>query len=379
MRLSSRLTLVIATFEVLALAWTARGAITYTDLYTLGKPDPTAYSLISPQRAQSGAGQFVGTGRRTDGSSVGILWTPQNPNGTPFETAGVTTTGLSATDGTRQVGSVDTRAAVWAGSSTTFSELHPAGATRSFAVALDGNQYGGNATFNGVSHAYWWTAATPEAGIGLSPGSAYASSGVVAIRGGQQAGLARLASSQRLNAMVWNGTAASVVNLNGSLTESQAYGTDGHRQVGSGVLNGSQTSHALMWAGTAGSVTDLHPAGYQISVASGIDGERQIGFARRTNAPAGVGSHAIFWTGSADSAINLGELLGSEFTESFPTAIIGDTVYGFARDTAGQIHAIAWAVPEPAVCGVAVIGLVVLRRRRRINRPAFESTPATAD
>ena len=57
------------------------------------------------------------------------------------------------------------------------------------------------------------------------------------------------------------------------------------------------------------------------------------------------------------------------FTTSFASSISGDTIYGYATDTAGNYHAIAWTVsaPEPAglaLAGVAAVGLLGRRAKR---------------
>jgi hypothetical protein len=95
----------------------------------------------------------------------------------------------------------------------------------------------------------------------------------------------------------------SVVNLNPLFIgeTSQALSINGHQQVGRGtaLTQSINEDHALLWSGTAVSVVDLTPKGFDEAIADGISGNQQVGV--------GVGSathynhHALLWTGSADS------------------------------------------------------------------------------
>src|SRR6516164_4460025 len=62
-----------------------------------------------------------------------------------------------------------------------------------------------------------------------------------------------------------------------------------------------QQYHALLWRGSAGSLVDLHPAGYNGSIAYAADGNVQAGSAWTS----GIGSHATIWSGSASSVVDL--------------------------------------------------------------------------
>lgn len=81
--------------------------------------------------------------------------------------------------------------------------------------------------------------------------------------------------------------------------ESYGYATNGEEQVGIG--DGSATrgeAHALLWHGTAASVVDLHaflPSGFVHSSALAIDAAGDIvGSASHLTGPSGD-SHAILW------------------------------------------------------------------------------------
>jgi hypothetical protein len=78
------------------------------------------------------------------------------------------------------------------------------------------------------------------------------------------------------HALLW--TSHGLVDLNPSAFEwSAGYATDGAQQVGYGYPSGATGYHALLWSGTADSVVDLHPmTGYTSSSASGVGGGQQL-------------------------------------------------------------------------------------------------------
>jgi hypothetical protein len=126
-------------------------------------------------------------------------------------------------------------------------------------------------------------------------------------------------------AVLWRGTAASAVDLHptnlSGFSESFAYGTDGTRQVGmaggdASFFGGSNT-HAILWSGTADSAVDLHPtllAGFDTSKAVAISGLEQVG----SGSGSGTGGkeHALLWHGSAASAVDLNPTLLSDIDSS---------------------------------------------------------------
>jgi probable HAF family extracellular repeat protein len=80
----------------------------------------------------------------------------------------------------------------------------------------------------------------------------------------------------------------------GEFESSYAYGTNGTQQVGYG-WSWTTGDHALLWNGTAASYVDLHqflPAGFIYSDAMGIDGYGNIvGYAQNSSGY----THAILW------------------------------------------------------------------------------------
>jgi len=88
-------------------------------------------------------------------------------------------------------------------------------------------------------------------------------------------------------------------------------------------------SHALLWTGTAGSAVDLNPLAFSSSASNGVAGGQQVGLASTGIGIWGVGrlgiefgtTRAIVWTGSAASAVNLHNFLPAYFNGSTAQAI----------------------------------------------------------
>src|SRR5207302_5999566 len=101
------------------------------------------------------------------------------------------------------------------------------------------------------------------------------------------------------------------------------YGIGGGLQVGSGTPTSSSISHALLWSGTAGSVVDLHPSSYTGgSEAFGVSGGTEVddGFIS-----VGGAGHALKWTGAAASFV----VLNGTFSMSAACGISGSAIVGF--------------------------------------------------
>lgn len=151
------------------------------------------------------------------------------------------------------------------------------------------------------------------------------------------------------------------INLNPTnltFAVSDAVATNGSKQVGYGAATvNSAPRHALLWSGTADSAVDLTPTnltGYSDSVALGIspDGATQVGFA--DGSATGNHEHAMVWTGNGSTAVDL-HPASSSFTDSQATATNGVFTVGVAYNgttfdspNAAQVpfgyggHAMAW-------------------------------------
>ncbi|MFN7395582.1 MAG: hypothetical protein ACK5UW_01350 [bacterium] len=253
------------------------------------------------------------------GTAAHAQWSVTN-----LHPAGATYSYASAASGGRQAGYLEdlggvNRASLWSGTAASLVDLHPAGSTFSFAYAISGGQQAGYAYVGGVFRASLWSG-TAASWVDLNPDPTGFSI-AYAISGGQQAGIVAVGGAVR--ASLWSGTAESWVDLNptGS-TESSAYAMSGGQQVGYTIVQG--IGRASLWSGTADSWVDLHaylPAGFSSSVASGISSD-------------GVNTYVAGW--------------------------------GYNPVT-NRNEALLWtqAVPTPGAVGLLGLGGVVAARRRR--------------
>lgn len=151
------------------------------------------------------------------------------------------------------------------------------------------------------------------------------------------------------HALLWDLSTQNVVDLGKDV---QAFGIGGGMQVG--VRFGSKGSMAGYWTGNRNSFINLHPRGYDASVASDTDGKVQVGYVgvdvrvRHEARPRKVRfNSAVIWTGSED----VYEGLFSPYEQSFAKEIEGDTIVGHGNDmdvrlTYGPSHAVAWVGPS---------------------------------
>ena len=209
--------------------------------------------------------------------------------------------------------------------------------------------------FDGPTHALLWQPGVTMA-VDLQNGAE--ATVAVAAGGGEQVGYGGKSGSgsqlSETKAMLWKGSASSFVWLHpqkGFLT-SQAVATDGTQEVGSGlatplVRTDPAHSHALLWFHTAVSVVDLHPAGFDDSYATGVSETKQVGWGRLVS-PSGVTTtHALVWSGSAGSAIDLDQFLSAGYDGAQATGIdTGGTIAGTAF-MGGQRHAVRWSPAAP--------------------------------
>jgi hypothetical protein len=106
-------------------------------------------------------------------------------------------------------------------------------------------------------------------------------------------------------AAMWTGSAGTVVSLHpAGYANSTATGVYGDRQVGFGAPGGLTGQHALLWSSSATAYVDLNPFGGDGSAAWGIFGDQQVG-TWQAPADGGVRPHAVVWHGTAASAVDL--------------------------------------------------------------------------
>lgn len=199
----------------------------------------------------------------------------------------------------------------------TMIDLTPTNSTTASARGIAGTQQVGAvglptaAVPAGVSHAVLWNGSA-NGFVDLGIGSANA------LSDGQQVG------SANNHAALWTGTAPSLVDLNPQAwTQSVATGVAGGQQVGfatRNILCGAQKGRCgggggtrieirpFLWFGSASSAVDLTPfgLGYGAGQALATDGVQQVGYGQQViGANAFSGPSAVVWTGTADSAVDL--------------------------------------------------------------------------
>lgn len=86
------------------------------------------------------------------------------------------------------------------------------------------------------------------------------------------------------HAILWTAASPSGIDLHSEPYElgTALLGTDGTHQVGNGYTAGD-TSHALLWNGTASSVIDFNPIGFDESLVCGVAGGQQVGAGTATS------------------------------------------------------------------------------------------------
>jgi hypothetical protein len=207
-------------------------------------------------------------------------------------------------------------------------------------VAAQGTAIG-SASFGASSHALWWDTAGNRVDL---HSAVFSSTEVNATNGPQQVGFGDGPTPGFAHALLWNGSAASIVDLHPTrlpgFTVSFAQGTNGAQQVGWASTSNTVPGHAMLWNGTADSAVDLNPATLSDSQAIGTDGIHQVGGG--TLAAAGRPGHAIAWAGTAASAVDLNP---SGFSSSYALAVNADAVGG-AASRGAESHAIVWNLAD---------------------------------
>jgi hypothetical protein len=326
-----------------ALLWTAAGAV---DL------NPTNLNLIGSYAYGSGGDQQVGYGYNIGGPGYALLWT-----GTAVSVVNLDPSNKSAND---------------------YSEAFGTNGTQQVGDAFNENT-------EGNYHAILWTG-TAASAVDLNPtdlngitsSAAYGTDGVQQVGEGEGSG-----TNGFRNALLWTNTADSAVDLSptdiSGVSETFALGVGGDQQVGIGYEPGGGPHYALLWTGTADSAVDLNPtniSGVISSAADATNGTEQVGYGiiSPTKGQIGDTNHAFLWTGSPDSAVDLGTLLPSTGAWYYSNALNIDSsgnVYGIAQGTYDGVEgyfAVEWSpVPEPASGSLLLIAAAgtLLRRRRK--------------
>ncbi len=269
---------------------------------------------------------------------------------------------LNAAAGGKQTGSgrdntsFQSHAYLFTGNSLTGIDLNPLGFGYSQATSIsdDGSQqcgYGwGNAT--GVRPLLWSGSAASF--VNLGPLSGYSLGYCHGVNDGQQVGESQnlsyfIASS---HATLWNGAASSIDLHPGNplFTYSYATAVKGGEQVGfqtqaglpsTSEANWQMPSHAVRWTGTAASAVDLHPAAFDTSRALATNGVQQGGWGYIA---VSLAQHALLWTGDAASVVDL-HPAGYSFSRVnalSATTQAGDGWVGTPYGLGAVRHALAW-------------------------------------
>lgn len=171
--------------------------------------------------------------------------------------------------------------------------------------------------------------------------------------GSQQVGYGWSNSVNRYTALMWNGSAGSVVNLHpAGYVSSRANASDGAFQVGS--VQSASGGHAALWSGTSASVILLTPAGYSGSVAYGVGDGQQVGAAGLPMVP---GSRAMVWSGTPESAV---DLHSASFVETYAFGVGGGKQAGYGKVSgANPTRALVWSGTAESIVNLHPVGATV--------------------
>lgn len=302
------------------------------------------------------------------GVQGGQAFSPAFPNGHAFLLNGASSSGLDvhpanwynsqvlAANGNQEVGfglpvasadaTTGAHALLWFGYSSSFVDLSPANWGTNLATCTNGFTQGGygippkgkgKATTN--THALIWSS-SPSTAVDMNPAGMFESR-IYGCADTYQAGYIMPTSSGITHAAVWFGSAASVVDLHPTdLMSSMILGVAGTQQAGSGVPTVGNRQ-ALLWNGSAASVVNLHPAGYSLSLLYATNGTQQAGQATDNAFP--QRQHAMVWTGTADSAVDLNQFLPAGYTDASARAIdAAGNIVGFASQPGQASHMFMW-------------------------------------
>jgi len=224
----------------------------------------------------------------------------------------------------------------------------------SFVAGISGLQQAGtgvpvaSADASAGTHAVIWSGSAASL-VDLHPNSLVAS-GATCTNGSMQGGYGivkaksggKTKTANPSHAMVWFGSASSSVDLNpASAAESKINGCSFNQEAGYIMPVSPGFTHAALWNGPVAAATDLHPAaGYVSTIAFGVANSQQVGYGVTTPDLGGAG-HAMLWTGTASSSVDLHP---AGYTLSIALATNGNQQVGEADDAAfpRHKHAIVW-------------------------------------
>ena len=258
----------------------------------------------------------------------------------------------AAASGKQVGGSGNGHAILLKGNALTSVDLNPVGYYNSMATSTDDvDQCGYGYNGNGM-HAMKWSG---SAATFVDLAAAYNNTYCTGTHGGQQVGYGETfiyaVSIQR--ATLWTGSLGSIVTLhpgNLSYAYSKALGVRNGQQVGymsTGAYSMADNnafigSHAVLWTGTAASYVDLNPIGYDSSQALATNGTQQGGWG---HVALGTSVHAMLWSGTPDNGVDLhpAGFSDSRITALAATQQVGDAWVGAAYQAGSVRHAMVWS------------------------------------
>jgi hypothetical protein len=358
---------------LLAIAKAARAASYDALVYPL--TPPTGITVTSALNLNAANAQAVGWGQvkvNNVTSYRGILWNGSTGSAIDLTPSSMTGSDVNATDGVHQVGGVSglstggqDHAVIWSSSANAYVDLNPtllANITNSDARGIGGGQEIGNGgnTSSSSTHPILWSG-TAASAIDLNPTNlttTFVGLYGNATDGSQQVGAGNTSAENAINgwhALLWSGAANTAVDLTPTnfptLVNSWANGVGGNQQVGEAFptqisdpfFPGPYTP--MLWTGTGASAVSLYPTDLSYLGPSGADalatnGSQQVGFAY-TSINGISGEHALVWSGTGASAVDLNNFLPTAGTWNGSNAksidATGD-VFGIATGTFGGLN-----------------------------------------
>jgi hypothetical protein len=290
--------------------------------------------------ANAGGTSQVGYGNATvGGPDHALLWSGSAASYVDLNPAGYATSYATGASSTNQVGYGDppgsnSHALLWSGTAASAVDLNPtSGYDYTKALAVGGGKEVGFGFTNSRLHALLWSG-TAASKVDLHPGGSYLDSVATGASDTKQVGYGTLANDNH-HAFLWSGTSASRVDLTPSgIADALAYGAWSTKQVGSTCgCTSNFNYHAALWSGTAASKVDLHPTTlpltYDVSEATAISAAGQVGDAGTTQSASNPFQHAMYWNGTAASAVDLQPFvnnLNPTFVASAATGISDDGI-----------------------------------------------------
>jgi hypothetical protein len=227
-----------------------------------------------------------------------------------------------------RINSLACLAGIWTGgveanAQWTVTNLHPQGASASYAYSVNADQQVGTVWFDSLSHASVWSGSSQSWGS-LNP-PVCTGAEISSVTSGIQGGTTTIVNTSL--ATLWNGSAATwrVINPIGA-AGSRINGAFGTEQVG--IVHIANVQRAALWHGSAESWVDLHPPVATSSTASGTSGTQQVGWARINQQ-----TRASLWNGTGASWTNLDP--GVTGLDSYAVAVHGGQQVGYLSGSFG--------------------------------------------